>query len=49
MKHQDVSYESDEEYEYECLHCGKIATASSYPGDCPDCGEAVRNRRMSFE
>lgn len=49
MNHQDVPYETDEEYEYECLHCGAIEVASNYPGTCPECGEPVRNRRMPFE
>jgi rubrerythrin len=46
---RDVHYETDEEYEYECLGCGETTTASRHPGSCPDCGAGLRNRRMPYE
>ncbi|RBI58981.1 hypothetical protein DMJ13_24535 [halophilic archaeon] len=49
MSYQDCGHDSDGAYEYECLHCGTIATATNHPGSCPDCGEAVRNRGMPCE
>lgn len=49
MKHRDMEYDFDEEYEYECLCCGEIVSATSYPGSCSKCGEGMRNRRMPYE
>ncbi|WP_132059788.1 rubrerythrin-like domain-containing protein [Halorussus amylolyticus] len=49
MRHSDVEYVSDDEYNYECLRCGTTLRADSYPGSCPDCGTAMRNRRMPYE
>ncbi|WP_128476083.1 rubrerythrin-like domain-containing protein [Halorussus pelagicus] len=49
MKTRDPEYDADEDYEYECLHCGATVSASSHPGDCDDCGRSMRNRRMPYE
>ncbi|NHN46425.1 rubrerythrin-like domain-containing protein [Halostella sp. JP-L12] len=46
---RDVTYEADEEYEYECLGCGETLTASSHPGSCSECGAGLRNRRIPYE
>lgn len=49
MKHGDIEYNSDDEYEYECLNCSTTVTASSHPGGCPECDTTMRNRRMPYE
>ncbi|MFC4549306.1 MULTISPECIES: rubrerythrin-like domain-containing protein [Halorussus] len=49
MTHRDVTYDSDAEYEYECLNCGTTVSAVNYPGGCPDCESAMRNRGMPCE
>lgn len=49
MSHRDVAYDSDAEYEYECLQCSTTVGATSNPGACPDCGAGMRNRRMPYE
>ncbi|MBP1902939.1 MULTISPECIES: rubrerythrin-like domain-containing protein [Halorubrum] len=45
----DVDPESDEKTPYECFECGSIIIAEDSPGQCPDCGGPMRNRRMSLE
>lgn len=49
MRHSDVEYDPETEYEYECLTCGSTVSAANHPGDCPDCGSEMRNRRMPYE
>jgi rubrerythrin len=46
---KDVDPDSDEETPYECFECGKIIIAEDSPGQCPDCGGPMRNRRMPLE
>ena len=45
---QDVQYDPTEEGEYECFECGTVITAES-PGQCPNCGGEMRNRRTTIE
>ena len=47
MGTRDVEYEGSGEYE--CLQCGEILTAGGHPGECPECGGGLRNRRTPFE
>lgn len=49
MRGEDVEYETAATYEYECLSCGDIVHADSYPGDCAECGANYRNRNMPLE
>lgn len=49
MRHRDVDYDPDAEYEYECLSCSATVSATSHPGGCPECGTEMRNRRMPYE
>ncbi|WP_115863082.1 rubrerythrin-like domain-containing protein [Halorussus litoreus] len=49
MRQSDPDYDAEAEYEYECTDCATIVSADSHPGDCSDCGAAMRNRRMPFE
>ncbi|UPV74647.1 rubrerythrin-like domain-containing protein [Halorussus limi] len=49
MKTRDPEYDADEEYEYECLNCGEVVSAASYPGGCENCGSSMRNRGMPCE
>ena len=37
------------ESEYECLDCGTVYEAESYPGDCEECGSLLRNRGTPVE
>jgi rubrerythrin len=46
---KDVNTEPDEESPYECFECGNIIVAEANPGQCPDCGGSMRNRRMPLE
>ncbi|UHQ98420.1 rubrerythrin-like domain-containing protein (plasmid) [Natrinema zhouii] len=34
---------------YECLICGEIIKAKSYPGNCPECGGDIQNRANALE
>jgi rubrerythrin len=45
----DVEQESGSESAYECLDCGEVVAAESYPGECPSCGASLRNRGMPLE
>jgi len=45
----DVAPKSDEETPYECFACGNIVVAETSPGQCPDCGGPMRNRRIPIE
>lgn len=49
MNERDVSYEADDTYDYECLKCNATVSATGHPGGCPECGAAMRNRRMPYE
>lgn len=49
MMTRDPDYETNADYEYECLNCGSTVRATSHPGDCADCGRTMRNRRMPYE
>lgn len=47
---QDIEDDTSEiSSEYECLQCGKIVTAETHPGKCPDCGGEFQNRAKSLE
>lgn len=46
---RDVEYDTEGEYEYECLQCGDVIVAVSHPGECSDCGGTLRNRGMPYE
>ncbi|PSP61976.1 hypothetical protein BRC77_11420 [Halobacteriales archaeon QH_8_64_26] len=45
----DTDSDSDGESTYECLNCGRIVTAESYPGTCSECGSEFRNRGTMIE
>lgn len=49
MNHRDVEYDPDADYEYECMGCSSTLRAANHPGDCPECGTAMRNRQMPYE
>lgn len=49
MRGEDIEYEADVSYEYECLSCGDRVASDSHPGDCPECGASYRNRNMPLE
>ena len=49
MKHRDVEYDPDIDYEYECMGCSATLRAANHPGDCPECGTEMRNRQMPYE
>jgi rubrerythrin len=46
---RDVDQQSAEESPYECFQCGNIVVEETNPGGCPDCGAAMRNRRIPLE
>ncbi|AEH36699.1 rubrerythrin-like domain-containing protein [Halopiger xanaduensis] len=45
----DATAGSETESTYECLRCGKLITASTHPGACPECGAGIQNRANSLE
>lgn len=49
MQMRDIDPKSDEETPYECFDCGTISIAETSPGQCPDCGGSMRNRRIPIE
>lgn len=49
MRGEDIEYDADATYDYECLSCGNRIVADSHPGDCSDCGASYRNRNMPLE
>lgn len=46
---RDVEPKSGEQTPYECFGCGSIIVSETSPGQCPDCGGSMRNRRMPLE
>jgi rubrerythrin len=46
---RDVDQRSEAETAYECFGCGTIVRAADNPGECPDCGDPMRNRRTPIE
>jgi rubrerythrin len=49
MSLRDPDYNLNADSEYECLRCGTTVRADNHPGDCDECGAAMRNRGMPFE
>lgn len=49
MSLRDVEYDPEADYEYECLGCSETVRADTHPGECPECGTAMRNRGMPYE
>lgn len=58
LAHQDGSMPHDQDVEgdtaeiasdFECLQCGKIVTAETHPGECPNCSGDFQNRAKSLE
>ncbi|SEW13066.1 rubrerythrin-like domain-containing protein [Halobacterium jilantaiense] len=46
---RDVDQRPDGDSPYECFQCGNVVVDESNPGNCPDCGAAMRNRRTPLE
>jgi hypothetical protein len=46
---RDRDYDPGEERVYECYRCSERVTAPHHPGDCPDCGTQMRNRKTPIE
>ncbi|MDS0294943.1 rubrerythrin-like domain-containing protein [Halogeometricum luteum] len=46
---RDVESEPGAETPYECFECGNIVVERNSPGQCPDCGGQMRNRRIPLE
>ncbi|MDL5363005.1 rubrerythrin-like domain-containing protein [Halalkalicoccus sp. NIPERK01] len=45
----DVASDAGTESTYECLECGTRVTATSHPGNCPECEASLRNCATSIE
>ncbi|MHC3436737.1 rubrerythrin-like domain-containing protein [Natrialbaceae archaeon A-gly3] len=45
----EPKYDPTAESDYECHQCGEVVVATSFPGDCPNCGATFRNRAMPME
>lgn len=46
---RDIEYDPGEESAYECYSCGTVITAVDNPGECPNCGDQMRNRKTPLE
>ena len=46
---RDIDQDPEGETPYECFGCGNVIVAEDNPGNCPDCGTAMRNRRTPIE
>jgi len=46
---RDIEYDPDEESAYECYSCGTVITATGNPGECPNCADQLRNKKMPLE
>lgn len=46
---RDIEYDPGDESAYECFSCGTIITAVDNPGECPNCGDQLRNRQTPIE
>lgn len=46
---RDKPYSTDSKRTYECYDCGTTVTVRQAPGECPNCGAAMRNCKLPLE